>query len=188
MRQTDLTCGRLMLRPWSPGDEDAVLAACQDADIQRWTSVPSPYLRGHAHLWVTETATELWETGEAATWGIFDATTAALLGSIGLHGISGGVAMVGYWCVAEARGRGVTSEALAAVCRWGFGALELERINWVAFVGNEASRAVALTCGFTIADQTRLHPHREAEVEAWEGWLLSSDEIRDRRAAAGPNG
>ena len=181
MQQTDITCGRLMLRPWSPDDEDAVLAACQDPEIQRWTSVPSPYLREHAHLWVTEKAASLWETGEAATWGIFDATTAALLGTVGLHDISGGVAEVGYWCVAEARGRGVTSEALAAVCRWGFGALDLERINWVAFVGNEGSRAVALTCGFTIAEQTHPHDHRGVAVEAWEGRLLRSEQIRDLR-------
>ncbi|MGW5696666.1 helix-turn-helix domain-containing protein, partial [Streptomyces asiaticus] len=29
-------------------DTDAVFAACQDPDIQRWTSVPSPYERAHA--------------------------------------------------------------------------------------------------------------------------------------------
>ena len=174
MQQTDITCGQLMLRPWTPYDEQAVHAACQDPDIQRWTSVPSPYTREDARAWVGERTVELWASGESATWGVFDATTAGLLGSVGLHRISGGAAEVGYWAVPAGRGRGIVTEAVQAVCRWGFGALQLDRIDWVAFVGNEASRAVALRCGFSIDPRTHLHPHRGVEVEAWEGVLRAS--------------
>ena len=30
---------RLVLRPFRPTDEDAILRACQDSEIQRWISV-----------------------------------------------------------------------------------------------------------------------------------------------------
>src|SRR5262249_48852237 len=42
----------LLLRPWRPEDEDAVYRACQDPQIHRWTNVPRPYLREHAHQYV----------------------------------------------------------------------------------------------------------------------------------------
>jgi len=44
--------GDLTLRPPRPDDADAVTAACQDAAIQRWVGVPSPYRREHAESWL----------------------------------------------------------------------------------------------------------------------------------------
>lgn len=46
--QPTLTGPRVRLRPWWDDDVDAVFAACQDAEIQRWTEVPVPYRREHA--------------------------------------------------------------------------------------------------------------------------------------------
>ncbi|MCZ9345888.1 GNAT family N-acetyltransferase, partial [Streptomyces sp. TRM76130] len=37
MEPQTLTTDRLLLRTVGPQDTDAVLAACQDPDIQRWT-------------------------------------------------------------------------------------------------------------------------------------------------------
>ena len=39
---------------------------------------------------------------------------------------------------------------MGAVCRWGFGALGLARVDWFAEVGNAGSRRVAEKAGFTI--------------------------------------
>lgn len=187
MQQTDITCGQLMLRPWTPYDEDAVLAACQDADIQRWTTVPSPYTRADAHAWVNTVSPGAWERGVGAPFGIFDATTAVLLGSVGLHGIADGRAEIGYWCTPEARGRGVLTEAAQAVCRWGFGALELEVIEWWAEVGNWASRAVAEKCGFRFEGTRRLGlAHGGVRADGWVGSLLPSDPVVDRRPLPAP--
>lgn len=38
-----LTDGRIALRAFEADDAAAVLAACQDSDIQRWTTVAVPY-------------------------------------------------------------------------------------------------------------------------------------------------
>ena len=46
--QRDLLGRTVRLRSWRPDDVGAVLAACQDPEIQRWTEVPVPYRHEHA--------------------------------------------------------------------------------------------------------------------------------------------
>ena len=187
MEPTEITAGRLHLRPWQPSDEDAVFAACQDPDIQRWTTVPSPYTREDAKAWVTTTAPEQWQSGTATPFAVVDATTGELLASVGLHLIRGDRCEVGYWCVPSARGQSVVSDAVSAVCRWGFAELGLQRIEWVAGVGNWASRAVAQKCGFTVEGLARMGMHyRGGHIDAWVGALLSTDEVKDLRPLPKP--
>lgn len=38
MNQVEIHEAGVLLRPWRPGDAEAVHEACQDPDIQRWTS------------------------------------------------------------------------------------------------------------------------------------------------------
>ncbi|SFY43538.1 N-acetyltransferase [Streptomyces atratus] len=45
MEPITLTNDRLLPRPFTGGDTDAIHAACQDPAIQRWTVAPSPYSR-----------------------------------------------------------------------------------------------------------------------------------------------
>ncbi|MCW2501628.1 MAG: family N-acetyltransferase [Frankiales bacterium] len=187
MEPVEISAGRLHLRPWSPYDEDAVLAACQDAEIQRWTTVPSPYTREHAHAWVTTVAPAGWADGTRASWAVLDATTGALLGYVGLHAIQDGAAEVGYWCAAEGRGTGVMTEAVGAVCRWGFAVLDLELIEWTAAVGNWGSRAVAEKCGFRVDGLRRRRLlHHGSRRDAWVGSLLRGEPVADRRALPAP--
>ena len=100
----ELRVDELLLRPWRGDAVDAVWEACQDPEIQRWTTVPSPYTRDDAEWWVGGSA-ERWASGEA-TFACVDAGTGALLASFGLHdaGDEGGP-MVGYWVAGPARGR-----------------------------------------------------------------------------------
>ena len=42
----------VVLRPWSLDDVPAVTAACQDPEIPRWTTVPTPYAEEDARLWL----------------------------------------------------------------------------------------------------------------------------------------
>jgi RimJ/RimL family protein N-acetyltransferase len=65
--QPTLTGARVSLRPWRADDVDAVFAACQDAEIQRWTQVPVPYAREHAEGFVSGIAAETWAQGGACS-------------------------------------------------------------------------------------------------------------------------
>ncbi|MFJ6730226.1 GNAT family N-acetyltransferase [Streptomyces sp. NPDC091281] len=71
MEPVTLTADRLVLRPFGPHDADAVHAAVQDPDIQRWTTIPSPYLPEHAAAFTAHTAPEGWADGSMFTFGVF---------------------------------------------------------------------------------------------------------------------
>ncbi|HYP72918.1 MAG TPA: GNAT family N-acetyltransferase, partial [Microbacterium sp.] len=147
MEPATLTTTRLELSPPRESDVDAIFAACQDADLQRYTTVPSPYERHHAEGFVAKTR-EWWDAGSETTWAI--RTGDGLVGMIGLHGLGRGSGEIGYWMAPAARGHGLLTEAARAVIEWGFaqGGAGLTRIEWRAVVGNLASARTARTLGF----------------------------------------
>jgi RimJ/RimL family protein N-acetyltransferase len=149
MEPVTLATERLVLRAPTEADIEAIEAACQDSEIPRWTTVPSPYTREHAEGFVRLVG-EWWANGNETVWAIFHADR--LVGMIGLHHVAphhtGGYAELGYWMVASARGQGFLTEAARAVIDWGFSELSLVRIGWRAVVGNEPSARAARALGF----------------------------------------
>lgn len=172
---------RTVLRAPRQDDVDAVYAACQDPEIARWTTVPSPYRRRDAEFFVRQVAERGWRDGSDAVFLGFEDPGDRLVGAVSLHGVREdrcGVRMaeVGYWTAKEMRGRGLTTEAVRLVCGWGFASLELARIEWYAEVGNDASRRVAEKAGFTVEGTLRGRMRRDgAGVDAWVGGLLPGD-------------
>lgn len=178
----ELTDDRLLLRPPRAEDAPAVYRACQDPDIQRWTTVPSPYTEDDAKHYTDEIAPAAWTSGDGGLFTVFDRATGELLASIALMHITerevptGGRAEIGYWCAPWARGRGVMTDAARLVCRWGFEQLGLARIDWYAEVGNEGSRRIAEKLGFTIEGVQRLRLVNKGERrDGWVGGLLRED-------------
>ncbi|MFS0911547.1 GNAT family N-acetyltransferase [Microbacterium sp. 179-I 3D2 NHS] len=178
METVALTTERLVLRAPTEADIDAIEAACQDPEIPRWTTVPSPYTRAHAEEFVTLVG-EWWAEGKETVWGIFVDDT--LSGMIGLHHIedhhSGGYAEIGFWVAESARGKGYISEAARAVIDWGFVELGLVRIGWRAVAGNEPSARTARALGFRYEGL-----HRQALTsprgrdDGWSAGLLVTDD------------
>jgi RimJ/RimL family protein N-acetyltransferase len=180
----------LVLRPWRPEDEDAVYRACQDPQIHRWTNVPRPYLREHAHQYVTEFTTMAWGTGTGSPMGAFDEQTGELLGAFGLiNQRPDREAEVGYWVAPWARRRGVATAATRAIARWAMGTLNLRRLIWRAEVGNHASRLVAEGLGFRVEGVLRNAIHRPDghKADCWYGALLPGD-LREAAAPGNPAG
>ncbi|MEH0974894.1 GNAT family N-acetyltransferase [Micromonospora sp. CPCC 205546] len=174
----EITEAGLLLRPWRATDADAVHRACQDPDIQRWTTVPRPYLTEHALRFVTEVATADWAAGTGAPFAVCDAATGGLVGSCGLVSIDTGLrsAEIGYWTAPWARGTGVAVRASRAVARWAFDSLALRRLIWQAEVGNHASRLVALRAGFRVEGRLRLaDPAPDGSAAGWIGSLLPGE-------------
>lgn len=177
MEPTEITAGRLHLRPWQPDDLPALETALADPEVQRWTTLRPA---GAAELIATSAAT--WEAGSKAELAVLDATTAELLAGVDLHALVDGSAEAGWWCAPDARGRGVTSEAVGSLCRWGFGALDLHRITAQVEVGNWTSRALAEKVGFTVEGVLRSVPAPgDRRADTWLASLLATDEQRDRR-------
>jgi RimJ/RimL family protein N-acetyltransferase len=141
-----LTDGVVALREWRLSDVPAVVAACQDPEIPRWTLVPSPYTEADGREFIERKL-----SGEAGELGlaIVDAASDELLGAIGLCFPRAGTGGIGYWIAAAARGRGVATRAVRLMCDWGFRELGLARIDLEAEPENEASWRVAERAGFT---------------------------------------
>ncbi|WP_377271088.1 GNAT family N-acetyltransferase [Peterkaempfera sp. SMS 1(5)a] len=176
MKPVILETPRLLLRPLGPEDAEAVHLACQDEDIQRWTVVPSPYLPEHAEGFVNQISPDGWQNDTLYNWGSFT-RDGALVSSVGLSFPGrAGFAEVGYWTAREQRGRGYTAEAVAAVCDWAFATLGIQRLEWLAGVGNVGSRAVADRVGFVFEGTLRSYLEQRGERrDAWVGALLPTD-------------
>ncbi|MDP9239309.1 MAG: GNAT family N-acetyltransferase [Actinomycetota bacterium] len=178
MEPVELTAGRLHLRSPVAGDWPAIHAACQDPAIQQWTTVPAPYTEQDAQSFVSEYVPDGWRSGRRATFAVCDATSGALLGTCGLGhlGIEPDIGHIGFWTAPQDRGQGITTQAVGAVCRWGFAALGLARIEWYAEAGNVGSRRVAEKAGFRYEGLLRGKlTHRGRRVDAWAGALLAGE-------------
>ncbi|MFE0105832.1 GNAT family N-acetyltransferase [Streptomyces sp. NPDC059009] len=173
MDPVTLKTARLLLRPFAPSDADAVYAACQDADIQHYTPVPSPFRREDAEKYVNETAPQGWSTDRDYILGAFRRSDGALVGSFCLTRLSEGVYELGYWAAKEQRGQGYSAEAAQALCDWGFSALPAHRLEWWAMVGNTASRALAEKLGFEVEGTLRQRSLMHGTPrDWWVGGLL----------------
>jgi RimJ/RimL family protein N-acetyltransferase len=181
MTPVTLHTARLTLSPPTSDDVDTIFAACQDPDVQRYTTVPTPYLREHAVGFV-EKAAGWWEDGTELTWGIRHDDE--LVGMIGLHRVARGNAEIGYWMAPGGRRRGFPTEAAREVIAFGFAAdgAALSRIEWRAVVGNIGSARLARAVGIRyegLLRQSLLNGAGE-RFDAWVGGLLASDDRMPR--------
>lgn len=147
--QPVLTGSTVVLRPFRPGDVEVVVTACQDPEIQRWTSIPVPYRREDAVGYVEQIARAAWEAG-GAVFAVEDCENGTFAGTIGAQRMTDGIAHLGYWTAAPARGRGLTSEALRVITRWFFGERGASRVELVVEPDNAASIRVAEDAGFRL--------------------------------------
>jgi RimJ/RimL family protein N-acetyltransferase len=187
MEPVEITAGRLQLRPWNEYDEDALIELFGDPQSAAWTPAPVPFTREEARIRIAERYPEAWSSGTGAFFAVADAVNGQVLAWVGLFGIDDGAAEIGWATSPAARGRGVAADAVAALSRWGFGALGLRRLEAVISVGNWVSLAVAQKCGFAVEGVNRLGVvHRGEAVDAWTASLLSTDELTDRRPLPRP--
>ena len=168
--------GELTLRPFEVADIPWVHAVSLDPAVRKFVQLPDPYQREHAAHFVREMAIAAWAGGQRAEFVVTRTGEGTRLGRVGL-GLDGiGAAQIGYWMDPGARGRGVATSSVRALCRWGFAALGLGLIEWRAEVGNLASRRVAEKAGFRVEATLRQRlVHRNTRVDAWIGSLLSSE-------------
>jgi len=160
-----LTDGVITLRPPGPGDEDAIYAACQDPEIQRWTGVPSPYLREHSSGYLERVAAER-EAGTSLAFLAVD-EEGALLGNFSVMELDRrpGYGEIGYWVAKDARGKGVATRAVVLLRDYAASELGLELIELIIHEGNTLSKRVAERTGFLDIGEKRIAPRQEGATE-----------------------
>ncbi|MBS2534333.1 GNAT family N-acetyltransferase [Catenulispora sp. NF23] len=181
--QGPLQTARLLLRPWREAEIPDVFRICQDPEVQRWTTVPTPYRMKDAEWFVRDHTPRGFHTGDEATFGVFVQGTGETAGAIGLGAITRSTAAcgvrtaeLGYWANPETRGRGYITEGVREVVRWGFEVARLGRITWQAFDGNVPSRRVIEKVGFTIIGRQRgSHEHRGVVRDMWLADILPGE-------------
>ena len=141
--------GPTALRPWRDSDLAALVQACRDPEIARWTRVPEGYGEADGRAYLLQRYDAI-AAGTTAPFAIVAAPEGELLGSISLMNPNWEHrrAEVGYWLAHEARGHGHATRAVRLISRWGFASLGLERIALLAATGNRPSQLVAERAGF----------------------------------------
>lgn len=93
---------------------------------------------------------------------LFERASGRLVGSAGLHHPNWDLPQfeVGYWCRSPMAGCGYVSEAVAALVQLAEQTLGAVRLELITDEENQASRAVASRCGFTL--EGLLHNERRA--------------------------
>lgn len=147
---TRLTTGTgLRLRPWSPADAPAVLAAFAAPLMSRQAAGPV-LTEDDAQRWIAQ-----WESGRAADRAHAFAVTdpaGPVLGHVCVSAVDRRhrTGWVSYWTVPAARGRGAATEGTRALADWALTDLGLFRLELGHRTDNPASCRVAAAAGFTV--------------------------------------
>ena len=129
------------LRPISPSDAQWIFEACQDQQIQYWTTIPKPYLLEHAQAFAAE------KIKEYKIWVIQDQNDKAV-GVISIHGVDeNGNAEIGYWVAPWGRGKNAVVDAIAEVENFAYNQKNIKTIQATISDLNEASQKVAIRSG-----------------------------------------
>jgi RimJ/RimL family protein N-acetyltransferase len=168
----------VLLRSLRESDLPAIVEACQDPEIPRWTAVPSPYTEDDARSFLSSAARDQAE-GTRLTLALVDPDAGSLLGSIGLRvNREDAVGQLGYWVAAPARRRGVATRAVALLSRWAFDSLSLARVQLLADTDNRPSQRVAERAGFKREGVLRSHREQKGKRKSSVLYsLLSSDPL-----------
>ena len=152
----ELRAGRFVLRPPRIEEAEEAWAMLRDPDVAMWNPASAVVDHEAAVAWCLRGAD--WSSGSHSTFSIVDPTDGQLLGNISLFAIDReqATAQVGYRIAAPARGQGLATDALAAVCVWAFEEQGLFRIELRHAVENPRSCRVATKAGFATEGTLRL--------------------------------
>ena len=138
----DLRDGELRLRLLAEGDVDGIERGIRDPDVVRWFGP-----RGTA-LDVFEQKLREWREGTIVPLAVLE--DGSFAGHIFLELLpEQDAALISYWLLPDARGRGLATRAVRMLTQWAFDVLGTARIELWLERGNDASRRVADRSGFT---------------------------------------
>jgi len=150
--EPDATAPALTLRPWQDPDIPAIVAAYRDEAMRRWL-VSSVNDEDEARALLARQNAG-WADGTRLSWAIEQEGTVVGHFDIKVADPPETLATgVGYWTVAEARGKGIASRCVQTATEWLFAGQDImpaDEIELIHAVGNEGSCRVAQKCGYVL--------------------------------------
>jgi RimJ/RimL family protein N-acetyltransferase len=123
-----------------------IFNACQDKEIQFWTTVPRPYTIEHAQSFIRG------EFPEYKIWVIEDKQSKAI-GVISIHSVDeAGNAEIGYWVAPWGRGNGATKDAISLIQEYAISDPKIKFLQACISNLNTASQKVAESAGLIKAE------------------------------------
>ncbi len=141
---------KINIRRLNVSDANDIYKNINDKQIARWTlRIPYPYKRIDALKFINESKYNL-KKKTAYVFGIVLQKTNTIIGIIDLHTIcwENKNAEIGYWIARQFWGKGLSTEAVKLISKFGFEKLKLKRIYAKVFNGNKASVRVLQKNGF----------------------------------------
>ena len=139
---------RLRLRKLSMRDAQDIFDYSQDPQVARYVLWEAQTSLSEARSYIRFMLRK-YRLGEPASWGIEWKETGRIIGTIGFMWIQrdNAAAEVGYSLSRAYWNRGIMTEALSALLRYGFRSMNLNRIEAQHETENPASGAVMRKCG-----------------------------------------
>lgn len=170
----NLATPRLLLRPLADADAPHLMRLAGSYEVAKNTlNIPYPYGEADAQAWLG-LARQHREQGTAYQFALELRATSEFVGGIGLlpeprHNR----AEVGYWLGQPYWGRGLATEALEAVLRFGFEQLGLNKVFATHHAGNLASGRVMEKNGLVLEGRLPQHVRRDGQyLDLWQYGLL----------------
>ena len=158
-----LTLTTCAVRSWRTSDAESLLRHANNRNI--WLNLrdafPHPYTKHDARAYIRSVRDRSPET----TFAI--AVDDEAVGSIGFvlrTDVERVSAEIGYWLAEPFWGRGITSEALAAVTRYAIDTHRLTRVYALPFAWNLASCRVLEKAGYTLEARLRRSAIKDGEI------------------------
>lgn len=158
-----LVLSRSVIRDWDPSDAESLVRHANDHEVWRRLrdQFPHPYTSADAEAWIAKARAKDPPTSFAV------AVNGEAAGGIGVHpqnDVYRLSAELGYWLGRDHWGKGIMSEAVAAVTDWAFDALGVVRVFASALETNPASARVLEKAGFVFEGTLRRSVIKEGRI------------------------
>jgi len=143
-----LSHGQVTLRRWRRDDAAGLLAAIIESQehLRPWMHWADGYDRDRAAMYLRECQAE-WASGDAFAYAVIVADQ--IVGSAGLHNRVGhGGLEIGYWVRAGWTGRGIATDAAAALTAAALALPGIDRVEIHHDAANPASGRIAAKLGY----------------------------------------
>lgn len=170
MNLPELHTQRLLLRAFDLCDAPEVNRLASNYNVAKTTlNIPHPYSVEMATFWIGEHAK--WrDEGSKVVFALELLASNQLVGTVGLHDITGSEAEMGYWIGEPYWGQGYCTEAVKALFQFAFEQLGINKIRAEHLSANPASGKVMINAGMTHMGSTQSldRDGNMADIELYE--------------------